>query len=704
VKKAGVAACLLLLSLPLAAAPGQAVRSGPVVAQLISENASVRAGQPFTVGLLLRMDPDWHVYWQNPGDSGLPTTIAWDLPPGFSAGSIQWPIPQRIDTQGLVTYGYSRQVLLLAEITPPAALQAGSSVIIRARAGWLACRIECTPGKAALSLSLPASSAPSAREAGWVSYFAEARRSLPRTDQSVDFSAQAGSGSLVLAASGLALPSDSTATFFPSTPGAVSYASPQEVRLQGASLSIRMARPDRPGAISRLTGVLVISGRGILRGLEVDAPVNASSAGAGATDSLAGFLVALLLAFAGGVLLNFMPCVLPVISLKVLSFVRKGGGGLRHGLSFTAGVLVSFWAIAGILAALRAGGHLLGWGFQFQDPAVVAVTAALFFLIGLNLFGVFEIGASLTRLGSVGAGRSAGASSFLSGLFATAVATPCTAPFMGGALGYALTRPFSTTLGVFTALALGMAGPYLVLSGIPRLASRLPKPGPWMETLRQVMAFPMMGAVVWMLFVLSGLSGPRSVIWLLAGLLVAGLGAWIWGRWGKLDRSRGARIASAAIALALVLAGPGIAIALTRSAAVEGPSAGAAESHSGWEEWSADRVARLRSQGVPVFVDFTARWCLSCQVNEQVALANASVEKRFRDLGVATLKADWTDTNDAIAAALASYGRASVPLYVLYGVGAPEPVFLPELLTPGIVLSALEKLPASVRLNPGWGQ
>jgi thiol:disulfide interchange protein/DsbC/DsbD-like thiol-disulfide interchange protein len=698
VNKTALGTCLVILLFPIFAATGEAVRSGPVVAQLVSENAALHPGTPFAVGLLLRMDPDWHVYWKNPGDSGLPTTIAWDLPAGFAAGSIQWPIPQRIETQGLVTYGYSRQVLLLAEITAPATLPAGSSVVIRAKASWLACRVECTPGKADLSLSLPVSVSAVARNTAWSGLFTDVRRSLPvpqQTDQSVGFSAHANSRELLLAVSGLSLPPNSTAMFLPSIAGAVRYASPQEVKLQGTSLSLRMERPDHAEAIPRLTGVLVISGPGTFRGLEVDTPVAALGAGEGAASagSIAGFLLALLLAFAGGILLNLMPCVLPVVSLKVLSFVRNGGGGLRHGLLFTAGVLVSFWVIVGILAALRAGGQLLGWGFQFQDPVVVAITAALFFLIALNLFGVFEIGASLTRLGSVGAGRSSAASSFLSGLFATAVATPCTAPFMGSALGYALTRPFPVALGVFTALALGMAGPYLVLSAIPGLASRLPKPGPWMETLRQVMAFPMMAAVVWMLFVLSGLSGPRSVIWLLAGLLVVGLGAWIWGRWGRLERSRRARITAGVLALALVAAGPGLALAAIQSApslaGAGGVPATDAAYRPGWEAWSANRVAELRSQGVPVFIDFAARWCLSCQVNEQVALANASVANRFRELGVVTLKADWTDKNPAIAAALASYGRASVPLYVLYGAGAPQPVFLPELLTPGIVLSAL---------------
>ena len=415
---------------------------------------------------------------------------------------------------------------------------------------------------------------------------------------------------------------------------------------------------------------------------------------------IGGFLLALVLAFAGGLLLNLMPCVLPVLSLKVLSFVRSAdagrGGSLRHGLLYSAGVLISFWLIAGILVALRAGGQLLGWGFQFQDPVVVAITAAVFFLVGLNLFGVFEVGSSITAVAARAGGGQRGFGAFVSGLLATAVATPCTAPFMGGALGYALTRPVPVAFGIFTALALGMAAPYLVLSAFPALVRRLPKPGRWMETLRQVMGFPMMGAVIWMIFVLQALAGASGVIALLSALLVAGAGAWVWGRWGEISRSGGVRIAAACVALVLALGGPGAATVFLRSSA---PSRSAAEAATPspdpqagdpWQAWSPERVAQLRRQGVPVFVDFTARWCLTCQVNERVALDNPAVRDRFRSLGVTTLRADWTDRSEPIARALAEQGRAGVPLYLLYAPGATEPVILPEVLTPGIVLAALD--------------
>ena len=681
-------------------------RSGPVEAQLVAEPASVRPGTPFTAALVLRMDPGWHVYWKNPGDSGLPTTIDWDLPAGFSAGPITWPVPERIVTADLVTYGYSGQVLLLAEITPPANLGTGTPLILKARAGWLACRVECTPGKADLTLSLPVRPSLPSADVRWADAFRAARISLPAMDPSLGLAAEADNNRIVLHASGLEVPPGSQALFLPGVAGTIRDSAPQEAGTAGRTLTLRMLRPSKAAPLSRLEGLLLVSGPERRRGFAVDVPVvslkNATSLSAlsGFAARPGGFLLAVILAFAGGILLNLMPCVLPVISLKVLSFVRQSGGVgkgvLTHGLLFTGGVLVSFWVIVGILVALRAGGRLLGWGFQFQNPSVVGITAVLFFLIGLSLFGVFEIGSAFTRMGSRFASRTGGAGSFLSGLFATAVATPCTAPFMGSAIGYALSRPLPVAFGVFTAVALGMAAPYLLLSASPRLIARLPKPGPWMETLRQVMGFPMMGAVIWMLFVLSALAGSSALLALLSAILAAGLGAWIWGRWGGIGRPRGTRIAAGLLALVLALGGP--ALALVSFPAARAPGAGPAGTgrqpgstvDSFWQAWSPETVAQLRRQGAPVFVDFTARWCLSCQVNERLALDNPTVRSRFRELGVATLRADWTDKNDPIAQAIAGYGRAGVPVYVLYGRGAQEPVLLPELLTPAIVLGALD--------------
>jgi thiol:disulfide interchange protein DsbD len=663
-----------------------------VRASLASEEKAVQPGTPFTVALVLEMDTDWHVYWKNPGDSGIPTTITWDLPPGFSARPLQWPVPQRFVTDGLVTYGYSGRVLLLTEIVPPSQIPAAGSVLIRAKAAWLACRVECVPGAASLSLGLPVSAAAPTADPAWRELFAATRAALPVRDAAVLFTATSDARHVALSASGLDIPPGAAITFAPSEPGAVADSARQIVRLDAKSVSLTMERPANAAALARLNGVLFIAAPGSVRAFEVDTAVSAAP-----STGASGLLLALLLAFVGGLILNLMPCVLPVISLKVLSFLRHSGEGgasaARNGFLFGAGVLVSFWAIAGLLMILRSTGQALGWGFQFQNPVVVAVAALLFFAIGLNLFGVFELGTGVSRVAGQGQ-RRGGGGAFVSGLFATAVATPCTAPFMGVAVGYALTHSLAANLGVFTALGIGMAAPYVTLSLAPGLAARLPKPGQWMETFRQVMGFPMMAAVVWMLFVLSALAGGASVVVLLGCMLAVGAGAWVWGRWGALSRPRGARIAALCMALVLCAAGCGFAVAsVTRStAAVPETASAPVGSQELWQPWSPAREAALRAQGVPVFIDFSARWCLSCQVNERVALDNAAVHRMFKDRGIATLRADWTDKNAEIAGALAGYGRAGVPLYVLYTAGASEPVLLPELLTPGIVTGALGRV------------
>jgi thiol:disulfide interchange protein DsbD len=508
---------------------------------------------------------------------------------------------------------------------------------------------------------------------------------------------------MVLRADGLSVAPAATIYFVPSDAGILAEGAAQNARVAASSLTVEMAAgPKQPDA-RRVRGVLVAQDWMGVRGFAVDTPVEGvaavtppSGAPSGGTGS---FLIALALAFLGGLILNLMPCVLPVVSLKVLSFVRtsreSGGSAFRHGLLFAAGVLVSFWAIAGILVGLRAGGQLVGWGFQFQSPAVVAVTASLFFLIALSLLDVFELRLPI-RVAAPSAGGGAGA--FLSGLLATAVATPCTAPFMGGALGYALTKPPAVGFGVFTALAAGLAAPYVLLSAIPGLAPRIPKPGRWMVTLRQILAFPMLGAMIWMLYVLETLAGFPALMTLLCALLLTGLGAWIYGRWGGLDRSLRSRLISASLAAVLVLGGTAFSAVTSGSAPTSIDArgairaAGGADATAAWESWSPQRVAELQAAGTPVFVDFTAKWCLTCQVNERVALHSPAITRAFRQAGVATLQADWTDRSDAIARTLATFGRAGVPVYALYPRGSASPVLLPELLTPGIVREALDKL------------
>jgi thiol:disulfide interchange protein DsbD len=519
----------LLLSSPLALRAAQGTPPAHVTAALVADVEALAPGVPFRAGVRLIHAPGWHTYWKEPGDAGMATRVTWDLPPGFTAGPLEWPAPEKLVEPPLTTNVYRGEVTLSAVITPPAAPLRGP-VTLRAKAAWLECQDLCLPGKADLSLTLSVEDKP---------------RPDPRAD-----------------------------ALFASAPPAA---------------------PPVPAA--------------------------------GKT----GFWGALLLAFAGGLLLNLMPCVLPVLSLKVLGFVNQAhgdpAGARRHGLAYTAGVLLSFWALAGIVLALQAAGHRLGWGFQLQSPLFVGFLAALFVGLGLNMLGLFEVGASLTRLGGISASGLGG--SFLSGGLAVLVATPCTAPFMGTALGWALAQPAAQALGVFTALGAGMALPYLALSASPALLKFVPRPGTWMITLKKGMGVLLLGTALWL-------------GWVLARQLSAGAAA------GRAPAS---------------------------------------------ETFSAERVEALRRSGRPVLVDFTAAWCLTCQVNERTTLAAPAVVKRMEALNVAFLKADWTNQDEAITRALAGFGRSGVPLVVLYPADpAAAPLILPTILTPGLALEALNAL------------
>jgi thiol:disulfide interchange protein DsbD len=398
-------------------------------------------------------------------------------------------------------------------------------------------------------------------------------------------------------------------------------------------------------------------------------------------------------AFAGGLILNLMPCVLPVLSLKVMSFVRHGGesrlGALRHGLAFALGVLVFFWILAGALLALRASGQQIGWGFQLQSPPFVVVLSGLFLLVALNLFGVFEVGQSLTAMANLTTKTNGLSSSFWSGALATIVATPCTAPFMGSALGFALGQPAWSTLLVFSVLGLGMAAPYLLLSASPPLLKLLPRPGRWMEALKQAMGFPMLGTVVFLVWVFGRQTGMTAMTWLLAALLLIAAGAWLYGRGRLPQNSPRWRLGLLTSAAALVSFGFLLGLAQAQAS----PAVTEARRTDRWEPYSERRLAELRAAGTPVFVDFTADWCLTCQVNERVALQHPAVQERLERAGVAMMKADWTLRDERVTQALAGHGRQGVPLYVLYGkVQDAPPRLLPEVLTPGLVLRALDEV------------
>jgi thiol:disulfide interchange protein len=677
----------------------QPAAGGQVEVSLLSEGRSIQPGRPFWVGIRFDIEDHWHINWRNAGDAGLPPVITWDLPAGYDAGEIQWPVPERLVVEPLVSYGYEGTVVFPVEITPP--VEASGEARLHAVVDWLVCKDVCVPGGGEVELSLPVQNEPPVSDDRWTNLFSDTRFQLPLERSEWRIAASMDDEFITLRMS----PPDwwdddpGEVFFLPYAGDLMNNSAAQVFEAQEDSYTLTVTRArNNPGDPQRVSGLLVSSSGWRGSGSET---ALAFDVGLGETDETATSATAastaiwgpLLFALLGGMILNLMPCVLPVLSIKVMGLVQQAGetksSALSHGLLYTAGVVVSFWILAGVLIALRAAGEQLGWGFQLQSPTFVVIVAGLFFLLGLSLFGVFEIGASLIGLGSKSGSGAFGA--FNSGILAVIVATPCTAPFMGSALGYALTQPVVGSLLVFTALGLGLALPYLIFTASPALLRFVPKPGAWMETLKQLMGFLLMATVVWLAWVLGNQAGAQAIAVLLSMLLLLSVAAWIWGRWGNLANSGRTRILASIVALSLAIVGVGWGL---KGIHLFGTTAQAASGQeSGWEPYSEERVQELVTSGRRVLVDFTADWCLSCQVNERVALASESVEKRLHELDVALLKADWTLRDAKIAAALAGFGRNSVPLYVLYsGKAGDEPVILPAILTPGIVLEALDRL------------
>ena len=496
-----------------AVASAAPVRSGHVAAELLAENTSIQPGKPFAVGLHLHMDEHWHTYWQNPGDSGTPTKIEWNLPPGFTAGELQWPVPQRILTPPLVSYGYEGDVLLIAEITPPADLPTGTTVKLQGHAEWLMCLDQCMPGDAQLSLTLPVSPGPPQADPATTARFADARAHQPVAGDAAlsgSFTAAGDAVTLTVPLPAHANVDPGSVYFYPISPDAVAPAAAQNARVEGDRLVLQLTKNEyAEHSPTQLAGVLTAAG-GFPpdhpgRALAITAQPDRAAPAAAATVSLLGVLLP---AFLGGMILNLMPCVFPVLGIKIMGFVNQAGADRRkvtlHGIVFTVGVLISFWVLAGALLALRAGGQQLGWGFQLQSPGFVFGLAVFLLAFGLNLSGVFEFGLSATSVGGSLQMKSGYAGSFFTGVLATVVSTPCAAPFLAPALGAAVTLPPVQSLTLFTVIALGLSTPYLVLSIFPNLVKLLPRPGAWMETFKQFMAFPLYATVAFLVWVLAG--------------------------------------------------------------------------------------------------------------------------------------------------------------------------------------------------------
>jgi thiol:disulfide interchange protein DsbD len=713
----------LLLALPfwLSAAESHPVRNGSVEAQLVTDAAAIVAGQSFTVGLRLQHAPHWHTYWIAPG-TGYATSITWTLPEGFTAGEIQWPTPHVVrDREGKITgNGYEGETYLLVEITPPATLTPGATVKLAAFAEWLMCETMCMPGEARLELSLPIAT-PDAPPAGltdtrWARLLANARHALPKPADDWNLAASHDGKTLTLRltpkAGNTHAPKD---LHFFAADGFNDYAQPQTVRAENGGWVIESPLDAAANPTTkRLTGVLASAngwapavGYG---GLAVDVEFTAKTAPAaspgaagksGSPPSAPGspspaapgsLLGTLFLAFVGGLILNLMPCVFPVLGIKIMGFVNQSGSDktavVKHGLVFTVGVLLSFWVLAGLLLVLRSGGAQLGWGFQLQSPAFVFGMAVFLLIFALNLSGLFEVGLAATGAGASLQMKEGYAGSFFTGALAVLVATPCSAPFLAPALGAALSLSAGESFLVFTAIAVGLALPYLLLSAFPQAVRLLPRPGAWMETFKQLMAFPLYATVAWLLWVLAGQTAgdDYALLYIAFAFVLVAMAAWAYGRFAQAHGKPGRQLFGRAFAATLLLAG------LWTGWPKEAPPAPAAGSYQvAWEKWSPEAVAAAHQAGRFVYVDFTARWCATCQTNKAAVFSSREVLAALARNNVLLLKADWTNRDPAITAALAQWNRSAVPFNLIYAPGRTEPLVLPELLTPGIVLDLLQQ-------------
>jgi len=690
---------LRLLPLALLALAPHFLR-GQVKASLVAADISVHAGQPITVALRLVHEPHWHTYWINPG-TGVATSIKWTLPAGWKAGDIQWPAPSVLKdaTGAVIGNGYDGDLLLPVTLTPPADLGLAQAAEIKASVEWLMCRDVCKPGSAGVSLSLPVSKDPAEPDPNWGARIRSVIAGLPRPDPAWTARAYRSGQAvkLALVPGGPKAPGDAKPDLhFFGQDDLVAFDQPQVIAGDGSGgfvITLPVAI-DAPAGASRLTGVVTSESGwlpgGSLRGLSVDTPLELAAAPAAAAspeEAPAGqssLPATLLLALAGGLILNLMPCVFPVIGIKILGFVNQAGNERRkvvaHGLAFSAGVLISFWALAGLLAVLRAGGAQLGWGFQLQSAAFVFGLAAAMLVFALNMSGVFEFGLAATSIGSDLQSKSGLTGSLLTGMLATVVATPCSAPFLAPALGAALALSTVDSFLIFTAIAVGLSTPYLLLSAFPAAVKILPRPGEWMVTFRQLLAFPLYGTVGYLIWVLAGQVAENDLLMVIVGLVFVAMGAWAYGRW----QSSGAKPGLARL-------GIWAAVAFLAIGAWTGWPRPPAATDIAWEKWSPEAVAQMRADHRIVYVDFTARWCATCQANKRLVFHSPEVLRVFHDKNIATLRADWTNKDPKITAELAKYHRSAVPFNLVWFPDREDPVILPSLLTPGIVLNSVKE-------------
>ena len=718
-----------------------------VSVKMITEEKMLRPSKPFWAAFQFTIAPDWHLYWKNPGESGSAPVISWTLPDGFTVGDILWPFPTRYEIDDAVLYGYSKKMTLLASIYPPDTLEDGTRHTIKAEVQWLACSTLCVPGNAYFTTQVLASTRGTQLNLGASALFRQARRWLPITSGKTKAYYYDGAIEIEVQPS-MALDTVKSVVFFPEEEGVIDlHVVPTwQVSEGGKRFSVRLSDPQLKGKKIQLPikGVLVVKDAdgaivkshawnvSITSGSVSEAPVlqtftqlPSSSVehieklendvwyrsffdSMNSVDHSELFKI-ILFAFIGGLLLNFLPCVLPVISMKMLQLVGLRGEGrfvlLKHGLSYSLGVLVSFWSLVGLIFILQSFGKVVGWGFQLQEPLFVGALVLVLFILGLGMFGVFEFGTTFAATaGSWQASHahSSLSASFLSGVLATFVASPCTGPLLGTAIGFAATLHPTFVFIVFSSLALGLASPFLLLAFIPGIVKLVPRPGRWLITFKELMGFLLMLTVLWLIWVLDAETLDSPPLTMLIVLFVVAFGVWIYGTWAALDRPKQTRRLAQCISFAVVVFGAYLLLSEIHKTRVGQKVGQAAVDTSAkpaskvigkeWETFSQEKLDRLLQQKIPVFVAVTAKWCLTCQANH-VILDMDRVEEAFVRYGVVKLVADWTTGDEAITKYLRSVGRNGVPLYAVYSPESPGvPLLLSEVVTPDMVIDALKQV------------
>ncbi|MEE9272124.1 MAG: thioredoxin family protein [Robiginitomaculum sp.] len=691
--------CLLwtgFAGLHAGASESAAVKSRHATAQLVTTHHSAAPGDTIYVGLWLELEKHWHTYWRNAGGPGVPAEMNWDIPSSIIIGDMVWPIPQIVRTGPIVNYAFEDSLLLPMPVQISKDAKIGDVITIKAEAAYLVCYEVCLPESAQLSVPLLIGAPDIDRR--WSYKIGKVIKEAPKEDEAYAATGRLENEKFIIDFTGVAL-SDAQvreAYFFPYEQGLIEADDPQITTLGSKGLRLSMAPGFglEGGFKKETTGLLAFESkqdekwrkRGVIvtiapnQSLDIGTLASAHNSGA-KTGGTFGLWAALVGALIGGVILNFMPCVFPVLSLKALGFARiahdERGTIRRHGLLYALGAILSFLLLAGLLIALKASGAGLGWGFQLQNPIVVGGLALLFFIIALNLFGYFETGGRWQNTGAALARTDGNKGAFFTGVLAVIVATPCTAPFMAGALGFAFSQTAIITLLVFLALGIGFALPFLLLSYSPALLKRLPKPGAWMDVFKQSLAFPMLATAIWLIWVLTQMGGADALVRALMAMLLTGFAIWLWKR-----KASAIKIFSI---VALLLGGYFV-------ASLKIPPSQADHMSSEFEIiWSPEAVKDLQSRGKTVFVDFTADWCVTCKMNEKLILGRKKTKHLFKAMNTTVLIANWTRKDARIAAELAKHGRSGVPLYLVYGPKSSVPQVLPQILSYKILKTALEK-------------